>query len=62
MLKNGIYYIPACDKIILMQRVQNYEDMTSEFSIITWEEEHILKHRVLITSDQYKRFKYMGEL
>ena len=62
MLTNGIYYLPSTDTLIILSKVENYEDLNSEFSIVTWEHERAIVEKVLITNDQYKRFIFIGEL
>lgn len=63
MKTTGIYYIASADKLILITKVEHYEDnFTKPFSIVTWEQENSIYEKVLITSDQFKRFFRIGTL
>jgi len=59
----GVYYLPSADMLLLISKVEFYEDMfTKPFSIVTWESFKGVYKKVLITSDQFKRFKRIGTL
>lgn len=59
----GVYYIVSADKIVLITKAEYYEDMFNKpFSIVTWEQGKSVYPKVLITHDQFKRFKRIGTL
>lgn len=61
-MKDGVYFLLRSNQIIYLFSVRNYKDMTTRFSIVSWENENEIIHKVLITSDQYHRFIRMGPL
>lgn len=64
MRKTGVYYMPRSDKIIIIRECEYFEDFFNPaFSIVTWEEPNgKVYEKTLITKDQFKRFKYLGDL
>lgn len=61
-MRKGIYYIPRTDNIIYLSEIQHYEDLSSEFIICTWEYFAGVFKKTIITSDQFKSFKWIGSL
>lgn len=63
MKTKGVYFIPTADKIIIITKCEYYEDIfRPPFSIVTWIQDDREVEKVLITHDQFKRFKRIGDL
>lgn len=60
--KDSVYYIPTAGKLISLENIKWYQDMNSDFIIATWSCESGTYKKTLITSDQYNRFVFVGDL
>jgi hypothetical protein len=61
--KPGIYYLPTTDKLCVLTDIERYEDLTSDFIILTWHySEELIYKKTLITKNQYKMFRWICEL
>ena len=62
-LRKGVYYIQSRDQLVVLSKVQIYEDAKSKFAIVTWRESEKRDYpRTLIKGKSFKHFKRIGEL
>jgi hypothetical protein len=63
MKREGIYYLPECNKIWVVVKVDYYEDLFNPpFAIIDCYSDGRLYRKCLIEKHQFKKFKRIGEL
>ena len=62
-LKDGVYYLPESDKIVVLKDVEFYEDLFNpKFYIVTYIYEKGSFKKTLIRNEVVKDFKRIGEL
>ena len=61
-MKNGVYYSPQRNKLILLTNVKNYyEDLNSGFSIVSWQGSiDTVFNKVLIGKKAGRKLIYVG--